>query len=139
MPQAKRASRISKRGGSKIPAHKSPKPRLKKANISKNGSPPSVKTKQRKISMNVNKPALVIKEKSDEQPVSNGTARPKNPSANVLPTEGYVLEVDGKFKSEYKSSEAAMKAALELKKKYPPIQVKIFNAKERTRTTVELP
>jgi hypothetical protein len=87
--------------------------------------------------MNVSKPPLAIKEKSGEQPVSNGTTRPKNPPANALPTEGYVLEVDGKFKSEYKSSEAAMKAASELKKQYPPLQVKVFNAKERTRTTVE--
>ena len=62
----------------------------------------------------------------------------KNPSANVLPTEGYVLEVDGKFKSGYESSEVASKAGLELKKKYPYIQVKVYDAKERTRTLVEL-
>jgi hypothetical protein len=89
--------------------------------------------------MNVKKPPLVMKEKTTEQPASNGTTRPKNPSANVLPTEGYVLEIDGKFKSEYESSEAAMKAGLELKKKYPQIQVKVYDAKERTRTLVELP
>jgi hypothetical protein len=52
---------------------------------------------------------------------------------------GYVLEVDGKFKSEYESSEAALKAGLELKKKYPHIQVRVYDAKERTRTLVELP
>ena len=137
MRQGMRARRSSKRGVPKTLAHKPPKSRLKKASGGKNGSSSSVKTKQRKISMNVNKPPLVIKEKAGEQPASNGTARPKNPSANALPAEGYVLEVDGKFKTEYKSSEAAMKAALELKKKYPPIQVKIFNAKERIRTTVE--
>ena len=53
--------------------------------------------------MNVNKPSLVMKEKLTEQPVNKGTTRPKNPSANILPTEGYVLEIDGKFKSEYGS------------------------------------
>ena len=88
--------------------------------------------------MNVKKPPLVMKEKTTEEPASNGTTRPKNPSANVLPTEGYVLEVDGKFKSEYESAEATMKAGLELKKKYPYIQVKVYDAKERTRTLVEL-
>ena len=89
--------------------------------------------------MNIKKPSLILKEKATEQPADKGTIRPKNPSANVLPTDGYVLEIDGKFKTEYETSDAAMKAGLELKKKYPPIQVKIFNAKEGTRTAVELP
>jgi hypothetical protein len=88
--------------------------------------------------MNVKKPQLVMKEKATEQTADNGTTRPKNPSANVRPTEGYVLEVDGKFKLEYASSEAGMKAGLELKKKYPNIQVKVYDAKEQTRTVVEL-
>ena len=88
--------------------------------------------------MKMKKPPLVMKETVGEQPASNGTTRPKNPSANVLPTEGYVLEVDGKFKSEYESSEVALKAGLELKKKYPHIQVRVYDAKERTRTPVEL-
>ena len=89
--------------------------------------------------MNVKKPPLVMKEKTTEEPASSGTTRPKNLSANVLPTEGYFLKVDGKFKSEYESSEAAMKAGLELKKKYPHIQVRVYDAKEGMRTLVELP
>ncbi len=86
--------------------------------------------------MNMKKPSLVLKEKATEQPADKGTIRPKNPSANVLPTEGYVLEIDGKFKSEYETSDAAMKAGLELKKKYPYLQVIVYDAKERTRTLV---
>ena len=89
--------------------------------------------------MNIKKPSLVLKEKATEQPADKGAIRPKNPSANVLPTEGYVLEIDGKFKSEYETSDAAMKAGLELKKKYPYLQVIVYDAKERTRTLVELP
>ena len=112
--------------------------------------------------MNVKKASLVLKEPAVEQPANNGTTRPKNPLANVFttkpkplsddvsatrpknppsnvrPTEGYILEVDGKFKTEFESSEAAMKAGLELKTKYPQIQVKVYDAKERTRTLVEL-
>ena len=112
--------------------------------------------------MNVKKTPVVMKERVGEQAVSNDTQRPKNPLANVFttkpkplsddvsptrpknppsnvrPTEGYILEVDGKFKSEFESSEAAMKAGLELKKKYPQIQVKVYDAKERTRILVEL-
>jgi hypothetical protein len=88
--------------------------------------------------MNVKKPPLVMKEKATEQPANNGTTRPKNTSANLRPTEGYILEIDGKFKSEYENSEAALKVGLELKKKYPHIQVKVYDAKERTWTPVEL-
>jgi hypothetical protein len=88
--------------------------------------------------MKMKKRPLVMKEPAAEQPASNGTTRPKNTSANLRPTEGYILEVDGKFKSEYESSAAAMKVGLELKKKYPLIQVKVYDAKERTRTPVEL-
>jgi hypothetical protein len=89
--------------------------------------------------MNEKKPTLGVKETKSDKPVSNGGMRPKNPAANVLPTEGYVLEIDGKLKSEYATSEQASKAGSELKKKYPQIQVKIFDAKARTRIAVELP
>ena len=89
--------------------------------------------------MNVKKPTLAMKERACEQPVNYGTSRPKNPSANVLPTEGFVLEIDGKFKSDYKTSEDASKAGLELKKKFPFIQVIVYDAKERTRMLVKLP
>jgi hypothetical protein len=89
--------------------------------------------------MNVKKPTLAMKERAGEQPANNGAPRPKNPSANVLPTEGYVLEIDGKFKSDYKTSEDALKAGLELKKKFPFIQVIVYDAKERTRMLVKLP
>lgn len=89
--------------------------------------------------MIVKKPPLGMKETAAEQPASNGTTRPKNPSANILPTDGYVLEIDGKFKSEYETSEAATKAGLELKKKYPYIQAMVYGAKERTRTMISMP
>lgn len=83
----------------------------------------------------VKKP-LAIKEKATEQPENNSTTRPKNPSANVMPTEGFVLQIDGKFKSQYDSPEQAMKAGLELKKKYPFLQVIVYDAKEQTRIVV---
>ena len=65
--------------------------------------------------------------------------RPKNLKANTVPTDGFGLEVDGKMKSQHASSDAAFKAGLELKTKFPLIQVKVFDAKEQTRTIVELP
>jgi hypothetical protein len=74
-----------------------------------------------------------------EKHVSEDEARPKNLKANVLPVDGYGLEVDGRVKSQYETAEAASRAALELKQKYPHIQVMVFGAKERIRTAVELP
>ena len=88
--------------------------------------------------MNIKKRALGMKEPPVEQPANNDTTRPKNPSANIIPSEGYVLEIDGKFKSGFETSELAMKSALELKKKYPQIQVNVYDAKEHARTLVEL-
>jgi hypothetical protein len=123
----------------------------------------SIKTRTKGPLMKVKKTPVAMKERAGERAVSNDTQRPKDPLANVLttkpkplsddvsptrpknppsnvrPTEGYILEVDGKFKSEFESSEAAMKAGLELKTKYPQIQVKVYDAKERTRTLVNLP
>jgi hypothetical protein len=63
----------------------------------------------------------------------------KNVRADLMPTEGYGLEVDGKMKSHHTTSEAAFAAGLALKAKYPVVQVKVFAAKEQTRTIVELP
>jgi hypothetical protein len=88
--------------------------------------------------MNVKKQPLGIKETTSEKPTSGDTERPKNPRANILPTVGYVLEIDGKFKSEHKTAEAAMTAGLELKKKYLHIQVVVYGAEDRTRTFVGL-
>jgi len=80
-----------------------------------------------------------LKNTTIEQHVGDDENRPKNLKANVLPTEGYGLEIDGRVKSQYDTVEAAANAGLELKRKYPFIQIVVFNAKERTRTVVELP
>ena len=92
--------------------------------------------------MDIKKPVLgrkePAKEPAFEHPTDNGTTRPKNLAANRIPSVGYVLEIDGKFKSEFETLEVAMKAALELKKKYPQIQVNVYDAKEHARTLVEL-
>jgi hypothetical protein len=86
--------------------------------------------------MIVKKPPLAMKEKATEQPADNGATKPKNPRANALPTDGFVLQIDGKFKTEYETAAQATKAGLELKTKYPFLQVIVYDAKERTRTLV---
>jgi hypothetical protein len=83
--------------------------------------------------------ATIVSVKPKNPSAEVSPIRPKNPSANLLPTEGYVLEIDGKYKTEYETSEQALKAGLELKKKFPYIQVRVYDAKERTYTPVEVP
>jgi hypothetical protein len=87
------------------------------------------------ITLKVNR----LKNSTVEQHVGEDENRPKNLRANVLPTEGYGLEIDGRVKSQYNTAEAAASAGLELKRKYPFIQIVVFDAKQRTRTVVELP
>ncbi|HEY6701435.1 MAG TPA: hypothetical protein VI137_11585 [Pseudolabrys sp.] len=88
--------------------------------------------------MNIKKSTLGMKEPTVEEAANNDTTRPKNPSANTIPSAGYVLEIDGKLKSGFETSEAAMKSALALKKKYPQIQINVYDAKKHARTLVEL-
>ena len=65
--------------------------------------------------------------------------RPKNLRGDALPIEGFALTVDGKIKSQYAALADAMTVALELKKKFPVLQVAVYDAVEKTRTPVELP
>jgi hypothetical protein len=44
------------------------------------------------------------------------------------PKEGYVVEIDGKFESEYGTFTGALKAGLELRQKFPQSQVKVHDA-----------
>jgi hypothetical protein len=64
--------------------------------------------------------------------------RPRNLRGDAFPVEGFALTVDGKMKSLYPAMADAMKAGLELKKKFPVIQVVIYDAVAKTRTAVEL-
>jgi hypothetical protein len=47
---------------------------------------------------------------------------------SLQPKEGYVLEIDGKFESEYGTFTGALKAGLELRQKFPQSQVKVHDA-----------
>jgi len=63
--------------------------------------------------------------------------RPRNIRPNSHPTEGFSVEVDGKSKSQHPTREAAMASAAELKRKFPVLQVMIYDATEKTRTLVD--
>jgi hypothetical protein len=59
--------------------------------------------------------------------------------AMELPATGYALEVDGRLKTEFKTKEGAQKGAEELKKRFPILKVKIYDAQTKTKAEVLLP
>jgi hypothetical protein len=61
------------------------------------------------------------------------------PYSNALPVDGFGLLIDGKIKSQYDTQEAALKAGLDLKRKFPKVQVALFDGVSGTRTLVEEP
>jgi hypothetical protein len=58
--------------------------------------------------------------------------------ASERPDAGYALEVDGRIKTEFQTKEGAKKGAVELKSRFPMLQIKIYDASSKTRETVEV-
>ena len=70
------------------------------------------------------KPVLSI-----DEPEPKKTVRADRP-----PTEGFATVVDGHFKSEFDTAEAAAEAGRMLKAAYPMLQVEVYDAVTRVRT-----
>ncbi|WP_082637368.1 hypothetical protein [Bradyrhizobium retamae] len=60
-------------------------------------------------------------------------------TAHELPTSGYALEVDGRLKAEFTTKVGAKTGAEDLKKRFPMLQVRIYDAQTMTREEVSLP
>jgi hypothetical protein len=69
--------------------------------------------------------------------MSTKAKKPANLLANAMPTDGYVLSVDGKLKTRFETAKEAMTAAAKLKQTYPVIQVTVYNAAERKYSPLE--
>jgi hypothetical protein len=54
-----------------------------------------------------------------------------------MPTDGFVLAVDGKLKTRFETSKEAMTAGAKLKESYPVIQVAVYDAAARKYTPVQ--
>ena len=64
--------------------------------------------------------------------------QPKNIlRADLAPVAGFVLVIDGHFKTEFESNAGAHKAAKELLRNYPMLRVEIYDASTKSRTSVE--
>jgi hypothetical protein len=61
------------------------------------------------------------------------------PSLPDTPNSGFALEVDGRLKTEFKTREGAQSGAEELKRRFPMLQIKIYDAAARTRYEVAVP
>ena len=58
--------------------------------------------------------------------------------ADLVLTEGFGLEVDGRMKTVFPTLQAAEKKARALKADFPMLQIKVYDAAEKTRTLVEM-
>jgi hypothetical protein len=58
----------------------------------------------------------------------------KAPRADRPPTEGFVVIVDGHFKSEFDTADAAEASGRKLKSTYPMLQIEIYDAATKART-----
>jgi hypothetical protein len=72
------------------------------------------------------KPVLSI-----DEPKPRKTSRADRP-----PAEGFVMVVDGHFKSEFETRAAAEESSRKLKSAFPMLQVAIYDAATRARTLV---
>ena len=64
--------------------------------------------------------------------------RPRNiQRADIVPTIGYAMVVDGHFKTQFSDESAAKKAAKELLSNYPMLQIEIYDATAKTRTLMK--
>lgn len=65
-------------------------------------------------------------------------AQPRNVTrADLVVNEGFGLEVDGRMKMMFPTLAAAQKRGRDLKAEFPMLQIKIYDAAEKTRSLIE--
>jgi hypothetical protein len=57
--------------------------------------------------------------------------------ADIAPSTGYAIVVDGHFKTQFSEESAAKKAAKELLANFPMLQIEIYDGAAKTRTLVK--
>jgi hypothetical protein len=65
-------------------------------------------------------------------------AAPMFRAGTGLPTNGYALIVDGQVKKKFDTHDRALKAARDLKGRFPMLQVKVYDAEKKLSETIEL-
>jgi hypothetical protein len=57
--------------------------------------------------------------------------------SNELPTTGFALEIDGRIKTEFDTRAGAESGAIELKRRFPALQIRVYDAQTQSRHEVE--
>ena len=60
------------------------------------------------------------------------------PRDKDVPTSGYALIVDGHSKAIFASNDQALKAAKDLKGRFPMLQIKVYDAESKRSERIEL-
>lgn len=55
-----------------------------------------------------------------------------------LPHSGYAVVVDGQIKTEFKTKEGAQNGARDLKRRFPMLQIKVYDAETKHTLDIEL-
>ena len=55
-----------------------------------------------------------------------------------LPTSGYAVIVDGHAKLEFKTQDSVIQAAKDLKRRFPNLQVKVYDAERKRVEQIDL-
>jgi hypothetical protein len=63
----------------------------------------------------------------------------ERPKQQQPDTERYLLQIDRQTKRSFKTFETARSAALEIKARFPALQVSIYDGVSKSRTLVDLP
>jgi len=66
------------------------------------------------------------------------TAAPREKVSNGPPTSGYALIVDGQAKDTFATNDLALKAARDLKKRFPMLRVMVYDAEKKRSEKIEL-
>ena len=73
-----------------------------------------------------------------KKPLTLAEAQPRNATrADLNPTEGFGVEVDGRMKMVFPTLQAALKRARDLKAEFPRLQIKVYDAAEKKSTLLE--
>jgi hypothetical protein len=56
-----------------------------------------------------------------------------------LPKTGFAIEIDGRLKTEFSTKEGAEHGAIELKRRFPMLQIRIYDANTHSRRDLPTP
>lgn len=54
------------------------------------------------------------------------------------PISGYALEVDGRLKAEFATRDGARAGGVELKRRFPMLQIRIYDAQNNAREDIQI-